>query len=331
MKNPATRNQKQNSVRHARQQQTGYANVHHHIVQLLHTVRQNTARAINAFITASYWEIGRHIVELEQRGANRAAYGELLIQRLASDLTSQFERGFSKRNLEQMRQFYMNWPIAQTVSAQSSRVARTDAFPLPWPAYARLLAVKNQHARTFYETGALRAGWSVRQLDRQINSQFYERTALSRNKAALLRKAEVALPEDVITAEQAIKDPYVLKFLNQKDEYSETDMEDALINKLQNISKNPSCPRRRASSASFLPDSRLRGNLMLCAQKDNAVAHYALEGLPNKVLAAEYKTVLPDAKSIANAINEGRRGLAMQMKKSGATIQRIHKPVRKAK
>lgn len=70
---------------------------------------------------------------------------------------------------------------------------------------------------------------------------------------------------------------------------------------------------------------------MLCAQKDNAVAHYALEGLPNKVLAAEYKTVLPDAKSIANAINEGRRGLAMQMKKSGATIQRIHKPVRKAK
>jgi predicted nuclease of restriction endonuclease-like (RecB) superfamily len=95
-----------------------------------------------------------------------------------------------------------------------------------------LLAVKTKDTRAFYKTEALRSGWSVRQLDRQIASQFYERTALSRNKAAMLEKAVVAEPSDAVTPEEAIKDPFVLEFLDLKDEYSELDLEEALVQHL---------------------------------------------------------------------------------------------------
>ncbi|MCC6930955.1 MAG: hypothetical protein IT359_18335 [Gemmatimonadaceae bacterium] len=95
-----------------------------------------------------------------------------------------------------MKAFYLAWPTLQTVSAESDLVPIAASFPLPWSAYVRLLALDNEHARTFYETEALRAGWSVRQLDRQIQSQFYERTALSRNKSAMLAKGARPQPSD---------------------------------------------------------------------------------------------------------------------------------------
>ena len=109
----------------------------------------------------------------------------------------------------------------------------SSCFPLPWSAYVRLLAVKNEHARRFYETEALQGGWSVRQLDRQINSQFYERTALSKNKVSMLAKGSQAQLGDTVTPEEGIKDPYVLEFLGLKDEYSESDLEEALIRHLE--------------------------------------------------------------------------------------------------
>lgn len=99
------------------------------------------------------------------------------------------------------------------------------AFPRPWSAYVRLLSVRNATTRQFYETEALHWVWSVRQLGRQINSQFYERIALSRNKAAMLRKAESTESVDIITPEQGLKDPFVLEFLNLEDEYSESELE----------------------------------------------------------------------------------------------------------
>jgi predicted nuclease of restriction endonuclease-like (RecB) superfamily len=111
----------------------------------------------------------------------------------------------------------------------------TIRFPLPWSAYARLLAVKIEHARRFYETDALRGGWSVRQLGRQIDAQFYERTALSRNRGAILKKGALARPEDTVSAEEEVKDPYVLEFLGPRDEYSETDLEQALIRHLESF------------------------------------------------------------------------------------------------
>ena len=229
---------------------TDYASVRGGIIDLLKTARSVLARSINAVMTATYWEIGRRIVESEMGGEKRADYGERLVERLAVDLTEQFGRGFGKISLWRMRAFFQAWPEKQILSTPlkesgvsaslneigSSLLASVPTlsamFPLPWSAYLRLLAVRNPEARQFYEAEAIRAGWSVRQLDRQIGSQFYERIALSRNKAAMLEKAEMPEASDAITPEEAIKDPFGLEFLNLKDEYSESELEEALIQHL---------------------------------------------------------------------------------------------------
>lgn len=369
----------------------GYSGVHGDIVTLLESARRAASRSVNALMTASYWEIGRRIVEFEQGGHGRATYGEALIVRLSVDLTARFGRGFSRQNLQQMRLFYLAWPpehisqaasakdpasqIWQTLPAKSSGKpirqtpsgespdlsALAQAFPLPWSAYVRLLSVKTEAARRFYEAEALRCGWSVRQLDRQVGSQFYERIALSHNKAAMLQKAEVAEPGDTITPEQALKDPFVLEFLNLKDEYSESDLEDALIQHLADFLLELGDDfafvgrqrRLRLDDNWFRIDllffhRRLRSllvidlkigefsyadagqmhmylnyarehwtkpgenppvGLVLCTSKGSNEAHYALDGLPNKVMAAEYQTVLPDAKLLEAELDRTRRVL----------------------
>jgi predicted nuclease of restriction endonuclease-like (RecB) superfamily len=337
-----------------------YGEVRNQIVALLQAARAASARSVNALMTASYWEIGRRIVEFEQGGAERAEYGEALIKQLAGDLTRRFGRGFGAVNLSQMRRFYLEWPaptIFQTPSENSlSEVA--SRFHLPWSAYVRLLSVKNSEARAFYEREALRSGWSVRQLDRQIASQFHERLALSKNKGAMLDKAAVAKVEDQITPEEAIKDPFVLEFLDLKDEYSESDLEDALIQHLTDFLLELGDDfaflgrqkRLRIDDTWFRIDllffhRRLRClvvvdlkvgkfsyadagqmhmylnyarehwmkegenppvGLILCAEKGEAEAHYALENLPNKVLAAEYQMVLPDEGVIAAELKRSR-------------------------
>ncbi|SPE17880.1 conserved hypothetical protein [Candidatus Sulfotelmatomonas gaucii] len=203
--------------------------------------RRSAARAVNRFLTISYWEVGRRIVEFEQRGRTRAAYGEKLLERLAQDLTAKYGRGFGVVNLSQMRKFYQLWPdkpILQTPSEKSDAVVvrglpSVFPFPLPWSHYVRLMAVESPQSRSFYETEALRGGWAVRQLHRQIGTQFYERTALSKNKATMLLKGQQAKAEDAVSVQEEIRDPYLLEFLNLKDEYSETDLEEALIRHLE--------------------------------------------------------------------------------------------------
>jgi len=214
------------------------------IATLLDEARRQAARSVNAILITTYWEIGRRIVEFEQKGEQRAEYGQALLKRLASDLTAKFGRGFSERNIEQMRLFYLGWPISQTASAKLQTLppqggdyltTLAQAFPLSWSHYVRLLSVRTSEARTFYETEALRGGWSVRQLDRQISTLFYERVGLSKNKAAMLTRGAQPKPEDTVTPEEAIKDPYVLEFLGLKDEYSESDLEEALIRHLESF------------------------------------------------------------------------------------------------
>ena len=156
--------------------------------------------------------------------------------RLSLDLSKRSGRGFSERNLEQMRAFYLGCPISQAASAKTlrspnaereSHISQTvsakltgerswpvhSPFPLPWSHYARLLAVRNSQARAFYESEAFRGGWTIRQLDRQIQSQFYERTALACDKAAMLRKGTRSHTSDAVTPDEEIKNPYVLEFL----------------------------------------------------------------------------------------------------------------------
>ncbi len=205
------------------------------MIDLLEQARQAAARSVNAIMTATYWEVGRRIVEVEQGGKRRAEYGKTLLKRLAEDLTAKFGRGFSERNLEQMRLFYSSWKISQTLSAKFDPIEITRRFPLSWSHYVKLLAVNDDKAREFYEAEALRGGWSVRQLDRQISTQFYDRTLLSRNKAAMLTKGAQPKPEDDVTPEEEIKNPFVLEFLGLKDEYSESELEEALIRHLESF------------------------------------------------------------------------------------------------
>lgn len=359
----------------------GYNDVLSGLTELLELARRTAVRSADSIMTATYWEVGRRIVEFEQGGKKRADYGKQLIERLAEDLSLKFGRGFGRSNLFQMRAFYLAFPriiqtpsglsphseIIQTVSGQSALKTIATRFPLPWSDYVLLLSVQNPEARAFYEDEALRGGWSVRQLSRQINSQFYERTALSRNKASMLKRGAIPKPEDAVSLEEEIKDPFVLEFLGLKDEYSESDLEGALIQQLEGFllelgSDFAFIGRQRRlrigdewyrvdllffhrrlrclviidlklgkfthADAGQMhlylnyalehwthPDENPPVGLILCAQKDHAVAHYALEGLPNKVLAAEYRTALPDEKLLAEELErnrrilEGRRGL----------------------
>ena len=175
------------------------------VSKIIDAARESAARSVNAAMTAAYWLVGRRIVEFEQSGGERAEYGAALIERLAEDLTVRFGRGFSLQNIYNMRLFYLSYHpsrIRQTLSEKLApptgrQIFQTPsgkfdfpsvemgfddlltAFPLPWSAYVRLLSVRNESAREFYETEALRGGWSVRQINRQIGSQFFERAVLS--------------------------------------------------------------------------------------------------------------------------------------------------------
>ena len=247
---------------------------------------------------------------------------------------------------------------SQTPSGQLAVRDLSARFPLPWSHYVRLLSVKGALAREFYHAEALRGGWSVRQLDRQIASQFYERTAASRNKSAMLRKGAAARAEDSISADEEVRDPLVLEFLGLKDEYSESDLEEALLRHLEKFLLELGGDfafigrqrRLRIGGEWYRVDllffhRKLRClvvidlkvgkfthadagqmhlylnyarehwaqadenppvGLILCAEKDDAIAKYALQGLPNKVLAREYKLALPDEKRLADEIDKTR-------------------------
>ncbi len=194
-----------------------YATILAAMVDLLESARRLSARSVNSVMTATYWEIGRRIIELEQRGQKRAKYGIQLIARLAIDLTQRFGRGFSEANIQYMPRFYVEWTIPQTLSGQLNRTgsietvaAISPGFPLPWSHYIKLLAVRKNEARSFYEREALRGGWTVRQLGRQIASQFYERALLSKNKESMLVKRAKPQKGDLVTPEEEIRDPLFL-------------------------------------------------------------------------------------------------------------------------
>ena len=341
------------------------------VSKIIDAARESAVRSVNAAMTAAYWLIGRRIVEFEQSGEERAEYGAALIERLAEDLTGRFDRGFSRQNVQNMRLFYLSYPIEkirQTPSGISEAASiglgfddLLTAFPLPWSAYVRLLSVRNESAREFYETEGLRGGWSVRQLDRQIGSQFYERTALSKNRASMLTGGLMERSEGHVVPGEQIKDPFVLEFLDLKDEYSESDLEEALIRHLETFLLelgDDFCfigrqRRLRVGSQWYRVDllfyhRSLRClvvidlkigsfthadagqmhfylnyarehwvrdgenppvGLILCSEKDEALAQYALEGLSNKVMAAEYRIALPDETVLAAELDRTRQAM----------------------
>jgi predicted nuclease of restriction endonuclease-like (RecB) superfamily len=365
----------------------GYDGLLTGVSELLEQARHAAARSVNQILTATYWEIGRQIVEFEQRGAVQADYGTELLKRLGTDLTKRFGRGFSWRNLYLMRTFYLTYPeILQTLSAKSHVAKKgqkssgllpaesfrlytgpsilqtvSGKFPLSWSHYVRLLSLDEPEKRDFYEEEARRSGWSVRQLDRQINSMLYERVALSKKKGELLKKAEEA--GDRVSAEEAIKDPYVLEFLGLPEPISERDLENALIHHMADFLLELGYgftfvarqKRLQIGSESYYIDLLFyhRGlrclvvidlkvgkfthadagqmnlylnyltesemfegeespiGLILCSEKDEAVAHYALGRLTNKIFASRYKLQLPDPEILKREIEAERRRIEL--------------------
>ena len=198
--------------------------IYQEIHDLLHKARQNIISNVNYTMTKTYFLIGKRIVEEEQDGNKRAEYGKKLMKTLSEKLTKEFGRGFSQRNLEQMRTFYLRYSISQTVSAE---------FKLSWSHYLILMRMEDINARNFYEIEAFENNWSLRELKRQVNSSLYERLVLSKNKEKV---KELSVKGQIIEkAQDIIKDPYILEFLglDEKSDYSENKLETEIINKLE--------------------------------------------------------------------------------------------------
>ena len=229
------------------------------VAVLLQNARQQVLRTINSTMVYTYFEIGRMIVEEEQNGKDRAEYGKQILKGLSQQLTKEFGKGFSLRNLEQIRKFYQIYSISSTVSTileiQKSQTLSAESndnisptvstelnsqnffsiFKLTWSHYTFLMRIDDEKERRFYEIESEKYNWSVRELKRQYDSALYTRLSLSRDKEGILKLSEqgqiIEKPKDII------KDPYILEFLGLPElhQYSESDLEEEIINKIEHF------------------------------------------------------------------------------------------------
>lgn len=206
------------------------------ISELLTEARGRIVQSVNHTMVLTYYEIGRMIVHEEQNGNERADYGKQLIKTLSIKLTADFGKGFSQRNLEQMRQFYLVYSKAQTLSAEfESDDKPVKKFQLSWSHYLKLMRIEDVDERNFYEIESYKNNWSLRELERQYNTALYTRLSLSRSGSQVRRLAKegqlLQKPQD------AIKDPYILEFIGlpERSTYSESELEQKLIEKLEHF------------------------------------------------------------------------------------------------
>lgn len=220
--------------------------------EIVQAAREITGTVANLTTVISNFEIGRYLVEEEQKGESRAKYGKRILDELSEFLTYEFGKGFSRTNVASMRKFYLVYkdraeqfkylntnnvfslvPIVQTASAQLED--KKIPFQLSWSHYQVLMRIENADERNFYEKEAILSNWDVRTLKRQYNSSLFERLAMSREKDRVLELANDGItlykPQDVL------KSPFVLEFLGMdaKAAYQESELESAIIGKLQNF------------------------------------------------------------------------------------------------
>lgn len=234
-------------------------NFFHQIVSLLQEARLQVVRTVNHTMVYTYFNIGRMIVEEEQNGKERAEYGKQLLKGLSKRLTEEFGKGFSVDNLQNMKRFYITYSIYETLShiSNSEQISQSVtgvsdkdvisstvstnfettnlSFVLTWSHYTFLMRMDNKEERNFYEIESAKNNWSLRELKRQFDSALYARLALSRDKVEVKKLSEKGLivekPKDII------KDPYILEFLGlpEKHSYSESDLEEEIISKLEHF------------------------------------------------------------------------------------------------
>ena len=209
------------------------------ISDILEKARKNARTAVNISMVYAYYEIGRKIIEEEQNGESRAAYGKQLLKELSKFLTKKFGKGYSAENLKLMRRFYVVYSqdeIGETVFSQFDNLPTVSTgrkFYLSWSHYLKLMRIGNMDERHFYEIESVKNDWSLSELKRQYNSALYERLALSTDKEKVYRLAQEG--QKIETPKDAVKDPYVLEFLGLKEypEYSESELESRIIDHLQ--------------------------------------------------------------------------------------------------
>lgn len=193
------------------------------ITQIVANARKQVKQTVNSAMVQAYWHIGRLIVEDEQQGKARAQYGKAQLQQLSKQLTADFGKGFSSRNLRNMRAFYIAFPKWQTVSAK-----------LSWSHYSKLITIENPNARLWYMHEADQQNWSVRALERQIGTLYYERLLASKERQPVEQEARQKTEPLAETAKDYLRDPYILDFLNlASGSYQESDLEQGIITKLQ--------------------------------------------------------------------------------------------------
>ena len=209
---------------------------------VLESARAGAYRAVNAAMVAAYWRVGQLIVEHEQGGRRRAAYGEAVLEDLSQKLTTDFGRGFDVRNLRYMRQFYVAFPVLGPRPGEAAPDGKRNAprsefpprtLPLSWTHYRLLLSIENTAAREWYMNEAATQQWSTRQLERQIGVLYYERLLASRKQAPVKKEAQAKLSQ--LEPQQFVRDPYVLEFLDLNDypALRESAVEQAIIDNLQ--------------------------------------------------------------------------------------------------
>lgn len=322
---------------------------------IIEEARNNAYRAVNFTMVQSYWHIGKLIVEEEQNGNQRADYGTSLLKDLSTRLSKDFGKGFDESNLRHMRNFYG--------SNQKQDALRPE---LSWTHYRLLLKVERKDARQFYMQESIEGNWSTRTLERQINSLYFERLVMTKKEGKALVKEEAEEKKIIMEATDIIKDPYVLEFLDLKENpnFYEQELEQAIIDKLQEflleLGKGFSFVGRQQRLSidddhfyidlvfynyilkCFLLIDLKTGKLthqdvgqmdmyvriyeeqirqendnptiglILCSEKNNAVAKYSLLKDSKQIFASMYKTFLPTEKQLKQEIERERAMIEME-------------------
>lgn len=209
------------------------------IALYLKNAQKNVVRSLHTEMLLAYWNIGREIVEQEQKGEERAEYGKKVIKTLSNRLTVEFGAGYGQSTLRDMRQFYLTYPVGEDFSQISHALRGKLNFPfnssLSWTHYRLLMRVKTADSRSFYEIEAIENCWSARELERQVNSLLFERLSKSKDKEGLLslslKGQEIIRPTDIV------KDPMIMEFLGLPETHQmlESDLEQIITNNLQNF------------------------------------------------------------------------------------------------
>ena len=322
--------------------QTIHTDIYNSIKILMENARKDVAKQVNSILVRTYWEIGRIIIEEEQKRSDRAEYGKQLLIELSKKLSKEYGKGFSRSNLQNMRNFYLLYPICQTVSGK-----------LTWSHYCELLSISDNSKRNFYEKESINSNWSVRELKRQIKTSLFERLLLSSGEKNKEKVLELSLKGNEINkASDIIKDPYVFEFLGIPEEKAilESDLEKALIihiekfllelgkgfmyvgsqqrvtlgnthyyvdmvfyNKilrsyiLIELKMGKLMPEAVGQRNMYLNYYKSEINdetdnepigIILCTDKDNIQAEYALGNLSNKIFASKYTLYIPNKEEL---------------------------------